>query len=109
MSGVSPDQVLASLIDVIKDMAGDWEYLGALTPDTRLYADMEIVSLDFVTIASALVNRYGPIPFDAFYAHLGEQPPETREVTICEFADFVYRSLNGKASATSLGAETSDA
>jgi acyl carrier protein len=91
---LTEDQVTADVIDVIREMAGDWQYTGPLKPETRMYADMEIQSLDFVTLASAMVNRYGPIPFDDFYAQLGEQPPETREVTIGQFSEFVYRSLN---------------
>lgn len=94
MTDVTPEQVTETVIDVIREMAGDWQYSGALEPQTRMYADMEIASLDFVTMASALVNRFGPIPFDDFYAYLGEQPPETREVTIEEFSDFVYHSLS---------------
>lgn len=91
---LTEDQITADVIDVIREMAGDWQYTGPLNPETRMYADMEIQSLDFVTLASAMVNRYGPIPFDDFYTQLGEQPPETREVTVGEFSQFVFRNLN---------------
>ncbi len=94
MIALSADQVTSDVIEAIGEMAGDWQYTGPLTVETRMYADMEIQSLDFVTLASAMVNRYGPIPFDEFYTRLGEQPPETREVTVGQFAEFVFKSLN---------------
>lgn len=94
MINVTADEVAIAVTEVIAELAGDWQYSGAITRQTRMYADMEIQSLDFVTLASALVNRYGPIPFDDFYTRLGEQPPETREVTVGEFSDFVFQSLS---------------
>lgn len=93
MNSIDREQVLAEVIRVIDGLAQDWEYTEELHPATRMYADLEIVSLDFVTIAAAMVNRYGPIPFDEFYARLGEQPAETREVTIAQYADFVWQNL----------------
>jgi hypothetical protein len=95
-------EVLRAVLEVISEMSEDWEYSGPLTAETRMFADMEVVSLDFVTLASAMVNRYGPLPFDDFYTRIGEQPPESREVTVGEFADFVSESLAGRSPAGSL-------
>jgi hypothetical protein len=80
-------------MEIMTELAGDWEYTGVLTPETRMYADMDMKSLDFVTLSAALVNRFGRIPFDELYTQLAEQPPETREITIREYVAFVYRHL----------------
>lgn len=85
------DDVMEQIVKAINDLAGDWDYEGVLDENTRMFADMDVASLDLVTVASTMVNLYGPLPFDAFYQQLGEQPPQTREVTLGELADFVAR------------------
>jgi acyl carrier protein len=89
----STDEVLAGVLEIMGDLAGQWEYSGPLSPDTRMLADMEMKSLDFVILATAVVKRYGIIPFDQFYTQLSDVSPEEREVTVRQFVDFVCAHL----------------
>lgn len=93
MSFTDLDNVLENVMKVMGDLADEWEYSGPITPDTRFFADMEVRSLDFVILSTAMVKLYGRLPFDQFYTELSERPPEEREVTVREYAQFVRRHL----------------
>lgn len=86
--------VVAAIVDTIAALAGPWEYREPLHADTRLIADLAMASLDIVVLASALTKRYGLIPFDQLYAAMEAMPPEARDLTIGQFADFVYRNVS---------------
>lgn len=93
MSSTDLDNVLENVMKVMGDLADEWEYSGPITPNTRFFADMEVRSLDFVILSTAMVKLYGRLPFDQFYTELSESPPEEREVTVREYAEFVRRHL----------------
>jgi acyl carrier protein len=84
-------QILSEVIDLMTQLAGDWEYSGELSPDTRLLMDMGLESLDLVVLGAELQKRYGVLPFTTFLAELGERPAEERDVTIRELVTFVCR------------------
>lgn len=93
MAGVEPESVLTDVMRVMRDLSEEWDYSGPITPDTRFFADMEVRSLDFVILSTALARLYGRLPFDEFYTQLSERPPEDREVTVREYADFVTNKI----------------
>ena len=84
-------QILSDVIELMTELAGDWEYSGELTPDTRLLMDLGLESLDLVVLGSALQERYGLLPFSAFLAEIGQRPPAERDVTVSELVAFVCR------------------
>jgi acyl carrier protein len=84
-------RILSEVIDLMAQLAGDWEYSGELTPDTRLLMDMGLESLDLVVLGAELQKRYGMLPFTTFLAELGERPPQERDVTVRELVEFVSR------------------
>ena len=88
-------QVLDEVLELMTTLAGDWEYSGSLTPDTRLLMDLNLESLGLVVLGEALQKRYGRLPFSKFYAEIGQRPPEQRDVSIQELVDFVCRNRNG--------------
>ena len=90
---MSQPEVLTDIMKMMEGLTGEWEYAGPITPDTRLFADMELKSLDFVILSAEVSKRFGRLPFDVYYAELAEIPPEEREVTVTQFADFVYQHL----------------
>jgi acyl carrier protein len=96
MTSTQP-RILAEVIDLMTQLAGDWEYSGELSPDTRLLADMGLESLDLVVLGAELQKRYGTLPFTTFLAELGERPPEERDVTIGELVTFVCRHTAAQA------------
>jgi acyl carrier protein len=83
--------VLDDVLGLVTQLAGDWEYTGSVTPETRLLADLEMESLDLVVLGTALQERYGRLPFSEFLAEIGQRPVAERDVTIGELVSFVAR------------------
>jgi acyl carrier protein len=82
-------QILAELLEMIDELAGDWEYDGPVTPDTYFLADMGLESLDLVVLGTMVQQRYGRLPFAEYLAEIGERPAEERDVTVAELVTFI--------------------
>jgi acyl carrier protein len=92
---VNPDReaVLAEVLDLVNEMAGDWEFDGEVTPDTFFLRDLGLESLDLVVLGTSIQYKYGPLPFAEFLADLGQRPVDERDVTVDQFVEFVTTSL----------------
>ena len=88
MTAIAPD-VLARLIELLDELAGDWEYDGVIGPDTRFIADLGLESLEIVVLGAMIQQRYGRLPFAEYLDELGQRPIEERDVTVAEVAAFV--------------------
>jgi acyl carrier protein len=89
----SRDEILRDLIELLRQLADDWEYSGDITEQTRLLADLGLESLDVVVLGTAVQEHYQQIlPFSEFFAELGQR--DARDVTIGEWADFIYAHLD---------------
>lgn len=84
-------RILTEVVEMMTELAGDWEYSGELTPETRLLMDLGLESLDLVVLGATLQERYGRLPFSMFLAEIGQRPPEERDVTVSELVSFVCR------------------
>ena len=84
-------EVEREVLDMVRELAEDWEYDGELTPDTKFLADMGLESLDIVVIGTMIQHRYGRLPFTEWLAEIGERPVEQRDVTAGELVDFICR------------------
>jgi acyl carrier protein len=84
---VTYGQVLADVLDLMGQLAGDWEYEGEITADTLLFADMGYESLDLVVLGTTLEERYGRMPFADFLARLGQR--EIDDVSVGQLVEFV--------------------
>jgi acyl carrier protein len=82
-------QVLAAMLEMIGELAGDWEYDGDITPQTYFLADMGLESLDLVVLGTMIQERYGRLPLAEYLAEIGERPVERRDVTVGELVAFV--------------------
>lgn len=93
------EEVMADVLQLLNQLADDWEYGGEITPQTYLFADMGLESLDVVVLATAIQEHYGRVmPFPEFFAEIGQR--EIRDISVGEWVDFVHRHLNevsGKA------------
>ena len=96
----SADHVFQSVVQAIESLSGDWAITHPLTPETQLIGDLAIKSLDLVVLASSMVKKYGPIPFDRLYARMEDAPPKERDLTIAEFVEFVRRNAPRRTPAT---------
>jgi acyl carrier protein len=84
-------KLLDDVLGLITQLAGDWEYSGVVTAETRLLSDLEMESLDLVILGTSLQERYGRLPFSEFLAELGQRPVEERDVSVGELVAFVGR------------------
>jgi acyl carrier protein len=85
--------ILEDVLQLLRKLADDWEYGGEIAEGTYLLADLGLASLDVVILANAVQERYGQIfPFPDFYAEIGQREP--RDVTVGEWADFIFQNLN---------------
>jgi acyl carrier protein len=85
-----PDpQVLAGVLDLLAELADDWEYDGDLGPRTAFVADLGLESLEIVVLGTMVQQRYGRLPFAAFLDELGQRPLEERDLTVAELVAFI--------------------
>jgi len=82
-------QVLADVLELINELAGDWEFDGPITPDTRFLADLGLESLDLVVLGTMIQQSYGQLPFAEYYAEVGQRPVEDRDVSVSELVAFI--------------------
>ena len=92
-SRIGHDEVMAEVLQLFGSMAEDWEYSGEITPDTLLFGDVDLQSLDVVVLAISVQQHYeATLPFADLFANMGKQG--VRDLSIGELAEFVYRHLN---------------
>lgn len=82
-------QVLGEVVDLMSQLADDWEYDGAITPDTRLLSELGLESLDLVVLGTMIQHRYGRLPFSELLAAIGQRPVEERDLTVGELVAYV--------------------
>lgn len=82
-------RILAEVLAMVDELAGDWEYDGEIAPDTFFLADMGLESLDLVVLGTMIQQRYGRLPFAEYLAEIGRRPVSERDVTIAELVAFV--------------------
>ena len=88
------DRVMGEVLEMMSELAGDWEYSGDITPSTSLIRDLELESLDLVVLGTMIQQRYGRLPFAEYLADIGERPIEVRDVTVSELVAFVCRHVD---------------
>jgi acyl carrier protein len=88
MTQVDP-AVLESVLDLLNELAGDWEYDGAIEPDTYFLADLGLQSLDIVVLSTMIQEQNGRLPFPEWFEELGQRPVEERDITVAELVAFV--------------------
>ena len=86
---VDNSQVEAEILTLLDELAGDWEYDGTVTPQTRFLADLELESLDLVVLGTMLQETYGRLPFAEYLNEIGERPVHERDVTVAEIVEFI--------------------
>jgi acyl carrier protein len=84
-------QVLTDVLELMNELAGDWEYSDTITPETYLLGDLGLESLDLVVIGTEIQQRYGRLPFVEYLAEIGQRPIQQRDVSVSELVDFVCR------------------
>lgn len=88
MTHVDP-QVMATILDLLNELADDWEYDGEIGPGTRFIADLGLESLEIVVLGTLIQQRYGRLPFAEYLEELGQLPVEERDLTVAALVEFV--------------------
>jgi len=92
MNTVTQDVILTDVINLLNQLARDWEYSGEITPDTLLFADLGFESIDAVILASFVQEHYGrPFPFPQLLAEIGER--QVKDLRISELVEFIHMHL----------------
>lgn len=96
MNAVNQDTILTDVLNLLNQLARDWEYSGEITPDTWIFADLGFESIDAVVLASFVQEHYGrAFPFPQLLAEIGHR--EVKDLRISELVGFIHQHLNGAA------------
>lgn len=88
----SREEILNDVLLHLRQLADDWEYEGEITKDTLFFDEMGLQSLDVVVLATVVQQQYDQaLPFSDFFTDIGQR--EQRDVTVGEWADFIYTHL----------------
>ncbi len=98
MSTVDEGIITKDVVELLNELARDWEYSGAITPDTWLFGDLGFESIDAVILASFVQEHYGqPFPFPKLLEDLGRR--DVKDMRIRELVSFIHKHLNGSGAA----------
>jgi acyl carrier protein len=97
MSTANKDVILSDVLQLLNQLARDWEYSGEITLDTWLFGDLGFESIDAVVLASFVQEHYGrTFPFPQLLADIGQR--ETKDMRISELVSFIHQHLNSASS-----------
>ena len=106
---VTSTQLLGEVLELMTQLAADWEYEGTITPKTLLFEDLGLESLDLVVLGTAIQERYGRVPFAEFLSDIGQRT--TRDVSVGQLVTFIdqnrhaaHAAQNGNAATPPAGA-----
>ena len=93
MTAIDQTAIMADVLNLLTELARDWEYSGEISPDTFLFADLGFESIDAVVLASHIQDHYQrQLPFPELLAELGRR--EVKDITIGELVEFIHHHLN---------------
>ena len=93
MAEATREQIAVDLEKIFKDTMGDWEYSGEIIPETRLFADLGLESIDMVALGAAIEEHYGrTFPFAQWLSQLREQ--QVDDIRVNDVILFLHANLN---------------
>lgn len=85
-------EILQYLIKTLEDLSRDWDYSREVGPESLLFSELGLESLDAVVLGTAIQEHFQKqMPFAELLAEIGEKQ---RDLSIAELVDFVDRHLN---------------
>jgi acyl carrier protein len=91
---IHKESIMAEVLSLLIQLAGDWEYSGEISPETFLFADLGFESIDAVVLASHVQEHYQrQLPFPELLAELGRR--EIKDMRVGELVEFIHYHLNG--------------
>jgi acyl carrier protein len=90
---VTRDQIGVDLGKIFDETMGDWEYSGEFTPETRLFADLGLESIDLVALGGAIEERYRrTFPFAQWLTQMRDQ--QVDDIRVRDVIQFLHDNLN---------------
>lgn len=94
MSAINQELIMADVLNLLNQLARDWEYSGEVSPETFLFSDLGFESIDAVVLVSHIQEHYQrQFPFPQLLAELGRR--ENRDIQVGELVEFIYSHFNG--------------
>jgi acyl carrier protein len=92
MAEVTREQIGADLEKIFNETMGDWEYSGAITPETRLFADLGLESIDIVALGGAIEEHYQRhFPYAQWLGQMRDQ--QVDDIRIKDVVEFLRDNL----------------
>jgi acyl carrier protein len=92
MAEVMRDQITADLTKIFNETMGDWEYSGEITPETRLFADLGLESIDLVALGGAIEEHYRrTFPFAQWLTQLRDL--QVDDIRVKDVIQFLHDNL----------------
>jgi len=92
MVEVTQEQIAADLEGIFHETMGDWEYSGEITPDTRLFADLGLESIDVVALGGAIEEHYRRnFPFAQWLIQMRDQ--QVDDIRVKDVIQFLHDNL----------------
>lgn len=88
-------EILDYLVNTLAELSKDWDYSQEVGPNSLLFSELGLESLDAVVLGTAIQEHYQKqMPFAELLAEIGEKQ---KDLSIAEMVDFVDLHLNGKS------------
>jgi acyl carrier protein len=92
MMGPRPEQQIQDDLVRVLGAMGSGDYSRPIGPETRLFADLGLASIDAVVLGESLQKFYGrSLPFGDLMAELGRR--DDRDLKVGELVGFLRRHL----------------
>jgi len=87
--------ILDYVLHTIEDLARDWDYSLPVGPESLLFSELGLESLDVVVLGTAIQEHYRKLmPFAEFLAEIGQRG--RNDLSIAELVDFVHAHTSGE-------------
>jgi acyl carrier protein len=91
-------ELLNYVLRTIEELSRDWDYSRPVGPESLLFAELGLESLDVVVLGTAIQEHYKfQMPLAELLSDVGQR--ERRDLSIAELVDFADRYLNERISA----------
>lgn len=85
------NEILAYVLSTVQNLCQDWDYAEEVGPESLLFTELGMESLDAVVLCTAIQDHYRTtMPFAELLADIGQKQ---RDLSIAELAEFVAQHL----------------
>ena len=87
------------VLRTLGDLSQDWDYSRPVGPESLLFSELGLESLDVVVLGTAIQEHYQRLmPFAELLGEIGQR--DRKDLSISELVDFVFTHMSGQATPT---------